>query len=109
MKRLIPIGLASALIVGLLLVSGHSVSVPTANAASRTVTLNVENMYCALCPLTVKTALEKVDGVEQATVFYEEATAIVLFDDSETDTQHLTEATTKAGYSSTVVPDESGS
>ena len=109
MKRLILFVFASGLFVALLFISGHSASVQPASAASRTVTLNVENMYCALCPLTVKTALQKVDGVEHVTVSYEETTATVTFDDSKTDTQHLTEATTKAGYPSAVVPDESGS
>ena len=93
----------------LVLVSGLLFAVQPAIAGSRTVTLKVENMYCALCPLTVRTALEKVDGVEQVTVSYEETTATVTFDDTKTDTQHLTETTTKAGYPSTVVPDESRS
>jgi len=35
----------------------------SALAASRTVTLAVQNMTCAVCPITVKKALEHVSGV----------------------------------------------
>ena len=33
-------------------------------AGERTVTLNVRNMYCDLCPHTVKASLEAVPGAE---------------------------------------------
>ena len=33
---------------------------------SETVTLDVENMTCSICPITVKKALEKVAGVTMA-------------------------------------------
>ena len=32
-------------------------------AASRTVTLDIQNMTCAVCPIMVKKALEHVSGV----------------------------------------------
>ena len=35
-------------------------------AASQTVTLSVSGMTCAACPITVKKALIKVDGVHQS-------------------------------------------
>lgn len=38
-------------------------SVP-ALAASRTVMLDVQNMTCAVCPITVKKALEYIPGVQ---------------------------------------------
>jgi|HubBroStandDraft_4_1064222.scaffolds.fasta_scaffold475628_2 mercuric transport protein len=34
-------------------------------ASSKTVTLNVSGMTCAVCPITVKKALEKVEGVSK--------------------------------------------
>jgi mercuric ion binding protein len=37
-------------------------------AGSRTVTLDVTKMDCAVCPITVRKALEKVPGVETAQV-----------------------------------------
>jgi mercuric ion binding protein len=69
-------------------------------AAERTVTLAVENMYCAACPHTVKASLEAVPGVSKAAVSYKDKTAIVTFDDAKTGVNALTAATTNAGYPS---------
>ena len=40
--------------------------------AERTVTLAVQNMYCANCPFLVKKSLEAVPGVAKVTVSYED-------------------------------------
>lgn len=72
----------------------------TALAAERTVTLAVENMYCAACPSTVRKSLERVPGVIKAVVSFKDKTAIVTYDDSKTDVKALTSATTNAGYPS---------
>ena len=71
-------------------------------AATRTATLSVPGMDCAACPITVKLALSKVEGVENAEVSYENLEAIVTFDDEKTSVEALTMATTNAGYPSTV-------
>jgi mercuric ion binding protein len=36
-------------------------------AAEKTVTLAVQNMYCAACPYTVRASLQAVPGVENVT------------------------------------------
>jgi len=69
-------------------------------AGEKTVTLTVQNMYCAACPHTVKSSLEAVPGVVKATVSYKEKTAVVTYDDTKVDVNALTTATTKAGYPS---------
>ncbi len=71
-------------------------------AASKTVTLAVPGMYCALCPITVKKALTKVTGVTEVNVDLDKKQAVVTYDDAKTDTATLTKATTNAGYPSTV-------
>lgn len=71
-------------------------------AATRTVTLSVPSMTCATCPITVKKALQKVEGVIEAKVTWEPKEAVVTFDDTRTNAQALTEATRNAGYPSTV-------
>jgi mercuric ion binding protein len=71
-------------------------------AGSKTITLNVSNMTCATCPLTVKLALTKVDGVSKAVVDFDKKQAVVTFDDAQTNTAALIKATTDAGYPSTV-------
>ena len=47
---------------------------PAALAGEKTVTLAVENMYCAACPHTVKASLEAVPGVTKAVVSYKDKT-----------------------------------
>ena len=71
-------------------------------AAPQTVTLSVPGMTCAACPITVKKALTKVEGVSQVDVTLEKREAVVIFDDARADTQKLTKATEDAGYPSSV-------
>ena len=71
-------------------------------AAVQTVTLSVPGMTCAACPITVKKALTKVEGVSQVDVSFDKREAVVTFDDAKTTIQKLTEATTNAGYPSSV-------
>ena len=71
-------------------------------AATKTVTLAVPGMTCAACPITVKTALAKVDGVEKTEVSFEKREAVVTYDDAKTTIAALTKATAGAGYPSTV-------
>jgi len=72
----------------------------TALAGEKTITLAVENMYCAACPHTVKASLEAVPGVTKAVVSYKDKTAVVTYDDTKADVKALTTATTDAGYPS---------
>ena len=71
-------------------------------AESRTVTLDVTNMYCAACPITVRKALERVPGVSTAKVDPETRRATVVFEAGKTSPEALTKATTDVGFPSTV-------
>lgn len=71
-------------------------------AATQTVTLTVPGMTCAACPITVKKALSKVEGVSQVDVTFEKREAVVTFDDAKASVQKLTKATEDAGYPSSV-------
>jgi mercuric ion binding protein len=77
-------------------------SASAAAAAERTLTLAVENMTCALCPTTVRTAIERVAGVKDVQVDIETKTAVVVFDDAEATDQDIAEASRQAGYPATV-------
>jgi len=93
MKKLI---LASTLVFGL-----ATVWADAALAAVHTVTLSVPSMYCEVCPITVRKALEKVPGVSKVNVSFEKKEAVVTFDDAKTSTKALEDATFEAGYEST--------
>lgn len=67
-------------------------------AAERTVTLEVDNMTCASCPLIVRQALKAVPGVSRADVSYRARTAVVTFDDARTTVEALMGATERAGF-----------
>jgi mercuric ion binding protein len=71
-------------------------------AGTQTVTLSVPGMTCAACPITVKQALSKVDGVARIDVNLDRREAVVTFDDARTRVQALLDATRNAGYPSTV-------
>ena len=69
-------------------------------AATLTSTLSIPSMTCAACPITVKKALQNVDGVIEVKVTWEPREAVVTYDDSRVTVQDLTDATANAGYPS---------
>ena len=71
-------------------------------AGPRTATLAVTNMDCAVCPITVRKALEKVPGVTSAKVDLETKRAVVSFDPAQATPEALTKATADAGFPSSV-------
>jgi len=75
------------------------------DAAQRTATLRVENMYCPSCPYIVKRSLEAVPGVIAASVSLADKTAIVTFDPTRARVDQLVAATTAAGYPSRPIGD----
>ena len=85
-----------------LLLAALLVSASALAAGSRTVTLDVTNMDCAVCPITVRKALEKVPGVDTAKVDFKTKRAVVAFDPAKTSPDALTRATADAGFPSSV-------
>jgi mercuric ion binding protein len=71
-------------------------------AATKTVTLSVPGMTCAACPITVKKALKKVEGVTKTEVSFEKKEATITYDDAKTSVNALLDATKNAGYPSSV-------
>ncbi|MFN3973307.1 MAG: cation transporter [Gemmobacter sp.] len=67
-------------------------------AAEQTVTFLVENMTCALCPVTVKRAMEGVEGVRSVEIDFAARTATVLFDTASTSAEAIAAASANAGY-----------
>ncbi|MBI1425706.1 MAG: mercury resistance system periplasmic binding protein MerP [Gammaproteobacteria bacterium] len=96
------------LLAALLGLSGFTLAMSTTASAAeqaqtQTITLDVENMTCNMCPITVRKALEKVPGVVKAEAKYEGdgvGWAKVTFDPAKTDIDTLTNATFEAGYPS---------
>lgn len=85
-------------ILSLLLLAGTTLA-----AEPRTVTLAVEQMTCAACPITVRKALSHVAGVSATKVDIEAHTATVTFDPAQTTPDALATAVSQAGYPAKVL------
>ena len=77
-----------------------------ASAAVQTVTLDVPGMTCSSCPITVKKALMKVEGVQEVKTDFEKKVAVVTFDDTKTNSVKVSMASSNAGYPVTVKADK---
>jgi len=77
-------------------------SVTVAADVIKTVTLGVQGMTCAACPITVKTALKRVPGVSDVKVDYKSGIAEVNYDPNKTSPDELAKAVTTVGYPTTV-------
>jgi mercuric ion binding protein len=71
-------------------------------ATPQTAVLDVQNMTCSMCSITIHKALEKVPGVLEATVDYDHKTATVKYDPDKTSPSALVKVTSNAGFPSTV-------
>ncbi len=78
------------------------VMTPAFAGTPQTVVLDVQNMTCSLCPITVKKSLEQVPGVTAAKVDLASKTATVQFDPDKAAPAVLVNATTNAGFPSTL-------
>jgi len=85
----------------LLLAAVLAVPLTVLAAEPQTIVLEVQNMTCELCPITVKKALDKVPGVATTKIDLAKKTATVKFDPERANVAALVKATTDAGYPST--------
>jgi len=69
---------------------------------SQSVILDMQNMTCAMCPITIRKALQGVNGVQSAKVDFDSKTATVTFDPKKTTIETLIKTTTNVGYPATV-------
>ncbi len=86
-----------------MIAAAMAMSLPLATLAAtpQTAVLDVQNMTCAVCPITVKKSLEQVPGVSDAKVDFDKKTVTVKFDADKATTAVLVKATTDAGFPST--------
>lgn len=69
-------------------------------AAPRSITLKVPGMTCPTCPITVKKALLKDQGVKAVTVHYEKQQLVVVFDDAKITPAAIMKSTAAVGFPS---------
>lgn len=75
---------------------------PALASEAKTATLDVPSMFCSLCQISVRKALERVPGVIEAKADNSLKRADVKYDPDKVSAEGLAEALTKAGFPATV-------
>ena len=100
MKRSLPV-------LALLAFVGFSTSsLGTEPNNETTVKFTVEKMTCATCPISVRKAMERVDGVKEVRVDLESKTATVTFDSSLVTASDIGNASADVGFPASVMDDQ---
>ncbi len=77
-------------------------SLNAAPDGEETVSFTVDKMTCATCPIAVRKAMERVEGVKEVTVDFDSKTAVVTYDAAMTDATAIGAASTNVGFPATV-------
>ena len=96
-------GGAFALAVGGIAFASASGPAKAATAHTQTAIFAVANMTCATCPITVRTAMQRVPGVQSVNVSFERKTAVVVFDPSRVKSAAIAAASAEGGFPATLV------
>ena len=75
---------------------------PAIAADARTATLHVPSMFCALCQISVRKALERLPGVIEAKADNNSKRAEVKYDPDKVSADDLAAALSKSGFPATV-------
>ena len=73
-------------------------------AAPKTAVLDVKNMTCPACSITIEKALDRVPGVTKTKVDTKAATVTVSFDAERTSVPALARTVSEAGFPATARP-----
>ncbi len=74
-----------------------------AQVAEQSQSFAIENMTCATCPITVRRAMQRVDGVHSVTIDFETKIAVAVFDPAKTSAVAIADASINVGYPATPV------
>jgi mercuric ion binding protein len=75
-------------------ISGVQVS----SAQQATASFAIDKMTCATCPISVRKAMKRVDGVKSVKVDFKTKIATVVYDPAKTTPAQIAAASTKVGY-----------
>jgi mercuric ion binding protein len=68
------------------------------SSSQKTAIFSIEKMTCKMCPITIRKAMENVEGVVKATVDFETKKATVVYDPQAVNTEAIALASTNSGY-----------
>jgi len=69
-------------------------------------TFHVNKMTCATCPITVRKAMQRVDGVKEVSMDFDSKTATVIYDSRLTDVEKIAASSTNVGFPATPIEDK---
>lgn len=78
-------------------------------AQVRTASFAVDGMTCATCPIAVRTAMSRVDGVRSVEVDFASKRATVTYDPARATPEVIAAASTSAGYPARFIGETAGS
>ena len=90
--------LGGAIVAGVFPVAQAEKKPAQVQSSEQTTTFLIDKMTCAACPITVRKAMERVEGVKSVKVDFDAKTATVVFDPSTTTIEQIGSVSTKAGY-----------
>lgn len=80
----------------------ESNTITVAQSKIKTLTFDVANMTCKMCDITVRKAIEGVDGVKSVKVNYDKKLATVVLDTRVAKVSAIEKATLNTGYPATL-------
>ncbi len=83
--------------------SGDATVLASAEATQASAQFSIENMTCATCPISVRKAMKRVDGVESVEIDYETKIATVVYNPALTTPADIAAASTNVGYPATEI------
>jgi mercuric transport protein len=96
-----------AVVLAIFLTGFHTSALSEGVTNTREITLKVDGMKCRMCPLTIKTALKKLNGVVDADVSYKDKEAKVRYDDGKVTVNEIIKSIENAGnYKATLLGKE---
>jgi mercuric ion binding protein len=107
MKKISLFVSAAALVVTMAVIGinvlpvAQAVSATESASTQETSTFSIKKMTCAACPITVRKAMEGVDGVDKVSVDFNKKTATVVYDPNVATIEKIGAASTNAGYPAT--------
>ncbi len=84
------------LVLAIAVLAGGSLN--AAPDGEETASFSVEKMTCATCPIAVRKAMERVEGVKEVKVDFDSKTAVVTYDAGMTDANAIGAASTDVEF-----------
>lgn len=83
--------------------SGDATVLASAEVTQATAQFSIEKMTCATCPISVRKAMQRVDGVKSVEVDYDTKIATVVYDPAVTTAADIAASSTNVGYPATEI------